>query len=111
MGQTGAVGRLVAVVMLLLAFGAGVLVPAGGAHQRPAAAADDDVRATSPLSAHEHHHGTDRAPTLNKRLRPVAVLTVVAARPGPGVVSDDGSLFAAPRPVGDVLARLGVLRV
>jgi hypothetical protein len=111
MGPTGGAGRLVAVVMLLLALGAGTPVSAGSAHPRPGAAAADDARMAGPQSAHEHHHGNEWAPTLHKRLRPVAVVGVVPARPTAAVVFGEESRYSIPPPVGDVLARLGVLRV
>jgi hypothetical protein len=126
-GQTGrvrvstAVHKLVAVAMLLLALGAGILVSAGSAHHQPATVAaaavveTDAASAAGPLSAHGHHHGNQWAPTLNKRLRPVATAAVpgaVAVRPAPTGVGGDGSLSStASPPTGDVLALLGVLRV
>lgn len=127
MRQTGrvrmstGVHTLVAVAMLLLALGAGVLFSAGSAHHQPgtaAAAAMVEVNAasvTSPLSAHGHHHGNEWAPTLNKRLRPVATEAVpgaVAVRPVTAGVRGHESLSSTASPsIDDVLALLGVLRV
>jgi hypothetical protein len=115
------VHKLVAVAMLLLAFAAGILVSAGSAHHQPGTAATaavveiDDVSATSPLSAHEHHHGNEWAPTLNKRLRPVATSAVLRAAATwavtTGVRSDESTSSTALPPTGEVLALLGVLRV
>lgn len=113
---------LVAVVMLLLALGAGVLVSAGSAHHQPGADATasagvtvtDDGALTSPLSAHEHRRGNDWAPTLSKRLRPAVTVALLSVLPPPltetGVRGNEPT-SPVPPPTDDVLAMLGVLRV
>ena len=115
-------GRLVlafaAVVMVVLALGAGTLVSAGsshhagGSHSAAAApqAGDVDIVQTS---AHEHHHGNDWAPTLGQRLRSAPVLTAVVTV---GVFTGERSAVvpatASARPVlGDGLVSPGLLRV
>jgi hypothetical protein len=119
MGHTGrrrAQAGLLAVTMLLLAIGlfsAGAARPGHAAVVAGAFTAVETAVAT-PLSAHEHHHGNDWAPTLSKRLRPVAtvpVLGVASARPTTSGVHGGEPPTAAPLPTGDGLALLGVLRV
>ncbi|MET0415754.1 MAG: hypothetical protein ABW022_07010 [Actinoplanes sp.] len=104
------VRRLAAVVMLLLALGAGMLVSAGSAHHAAGAAeAATAGVALAPLD-HEHHHGNEWTPTPSQRLHPVArvaLLTMVVALPGAESVPVDGSVATTPPP----LALSGVLRV
>lgn len=108
----------VAVVMTLLVLAAGVLVSAGSEHHRPGAspaAVGGDLAVAHPASEHEHRHGNDWTPSVGKRLRPAADLTVVHVAPAgsdePGTTRSATSAFPAAFSSGGDLNLLGVLRV
>lgn len=113
--------RVVAGVMMLLILAAGVLVPAGSDHHRPGSASPaavafgGDLAVAHPVSGHEHRHGNNWTPSLGKRLRPAADLTVVhvatAGSAGPGATVPATTAFPAAFSPGGDLTLLGVLRV
>lgn len=113
------VSALAAVAMLLFALAASVLVSAGSPHHVQSAATavttvHTDADGASPVTGHDHEHGTEWAPTLGKRLRPAAAVAVVGALPahldGPGAPFGTTMSPALVAP-GDRLISLSVLRV
>jgi len=121
--------RVVAVAaafMLLLVLAASLLVSAGSPHHRPGAraAAAAAVLDTAVVAgghatgaqqgAHEHHHPNEWAPTLSKRVRPAATVTLLGILPPGGVAVAQAprrEFVLAPLASGDELSAAGVLRV
>jgi len=122
--------RVVAVAaafMLLLVLAASLLVSAGSPHHQPgaraaaAAAGAFDAEVASgghptgaQQGAHEHHYPNEWAPTLSKRVRPAATVTLLGILPPGGVAvakAPRRELVLAPVTSGDELSAAGVLRV